>query len=72
MVIVPLTTRDRRIPLHVRIGVPEGGVRVTSFAMCEMVRSVSTDRLIGDDAWGTVSPDTMKQVDDRLRILFDL
>ena len=71
VVVVPLTTRDRGIPLHVRIDPPEGGVRETCFAKCEDVRSVSVERLA--KCWGTVGdPRVMRQVEDRLRILLDL
>lgn len=69
-VIVPLTTTARGVPLHVRIDPPDGGVRDVSFAMVEMTRSVSTGRLIR--RWGRVDPQTMRVVEDRLRILLDL
>jgi mRNA interferase MazF len=70
VVLVPLTQTDRRVPLHVKIEPPNGGVRETSFAMCEAVRSVSKERLARK--WGKVDADTMRIVDDRLRIALDL
>jgi mRNA interferase MazF len=70
VVVVPMTTRERNVPLHVRVEAPEGGVRETSFAKCEDVRSISTERL--EARWGAVSPQTMAVVADRLRILLDL
>jgi mRNA interferase MazF len=70
VVVVPMTTRQRNVPLHVRVEPPEGGVRETSFAKCEDVRSISSERL--ETRWGTVSPQTMAVVADRLRILLDL
>jgi mRNA interferase MazF len=70
VVVVPLTTRDREIPLRVRIEPPNGGVRESSFAMCEAVRSISTDRLVR--RWGAVEPTTVADVEDRLRILLEL
>ena len=70
VLVVPLTTTHRGIPLHVQINPPEGDVRETSYAMCEAVRSVSTDRL--ERAWGTVSAATLALVEDRLRIVLDL
>ena len=69
-IVVPLTTTQRGIPLHVQIDPPQGGVRKTSYAMCEAVRSISTDRL--ERAWGVVSPETLAVVDDRLRVVLDL
>ena len=70
VVAVPLTKRDRQIPLRVRIDPPEGGVREVSFAMCDMVRSMSTERL--EMQWGKVSAQTLGLVEDRLRILLEL
>lgn len=70
VVVVPLTTRDREIPLRVRIEPSDGGVREPSFAMCEAVRSVSTERLVR--RWGIVERTTIAAVEDRLRILLEL
>ena len=70
VVVLPLTTRDRRVPLRVPIEPPNGGVRELSFIMCEMIRSISTSRLIR--LFGTVDQHTMRIVEDRLRILQDL
>ena len=70
VVVVPMTSRDRRIPLHVRIDPPDGGVRQSSFAKCEDVRSISTERLL--ERWGAISNATMTEVEDRLRILLRL
>ena len=69
-VIVPLTTTERGIPLHVPVIPPEGGVRQRSFIKCEDVRSVARGRL--SDRWGSVSGSTMTAVEERLRILLDL
>jgi mRNA interferase MazF len=70
VVVLPLTTRDRRVPLHVPIEPPNGGVTELSFIMCEMIRSISTGRLIR--LLGTVDQPAMRVVEDRLRILQDL
>lgn len=70
VIAVPLTTTRRGVPLHVQIDPPDGGVRETSYAMCEAVRSISTDRL--DRHWGKVLPATLAQVEDRLRVVIDL
>ncbi len=70
VVVLPLTTRDRRVPSHVRIEPPEGGVQQTSFIKCKDLRSLSRQRLA--NAWGRVTRKTMEAVEDRLRILLDL
>lgn len=46
IVVLPMTSTDRRIPMHVPIDPPEGGVRHRSFVKCEDVRAVSTARLV--------------------------
>lgn len=70
VIVVPLTGTHRGIPLHVTIEPPEGGVKKTSYAKCEDVRSVSKERL--SKRWGAVTPPTLAAVSDRLRILLDL
>lgn len=69
--VLPLTRTDRRIPLHVAIDPPEGGVRARSFILCDALRSISKERL-GTKSWGTVSRQTMAKVDQCLRILLEL
>ena len=57
---VPLSTRDRSSPLHVRVEPPEGGVRVASFALVDQVRTLDRSRL--KDHWGAVKPETHRQI----------
>jgi len=71
--VVPFTTRERaQMPMRVRVDPPEGGLRETSWALCEAVRSISTDRLVEDQAWGTVSARTLGAVEYRVKTLLDL
>ena len=70
VVVAPLTTRDRNIPLHVRVEPPEGGLKKHSVIRCDNIRSVSNQRL--GKRLGKVSPETMAEVEDRLRILLGL
>ncbi len=67
---VPLTTTDRGNKLHIRLDPPEGGLRKISFAMPEMVRSMSIDRL--ERKLGRASPDTVAATSDRVGILVGL
>lgn len=69
--ILPLTRTDRRIPAHIPIDPPEGGVKERSYVLCDAIRSIAKDRLMGS-AWGKVSPETMERVSEMLRILMDL
>jgi mRNA interferase MazF len=70
VVVLPVTTKDKNIPLHVKISPPEGGVKETSFVKCEDIRSVSTERLLA--RLGEVSQDTIAAVEDWVRILLGL
>lgn len=57
VVIIPFTTRSRGISTHVEVKAPEGGLRQTSYARCEDVRSIAKIRLISK--MGQVTDDTM-------------
>jgi mRNA interferase MazF len=70
VVVLPLTSTQRGIPWHVIVTPPDGGVKNTSFLMCEAIRSISKDRLL--KRWGTVSLSIREEVEDRLRILLEL
>ncbi|QOV22770.1 type II toxin-antitoxin system PemK/MazF family toxin [Anabaenopsis elenkinii] len=70
VVVLPVTSKDKGIPFHVTVKPPEGGVKIESFIKCEDVRSISVERL--EKRWGTVSPEILTLVEDRLRILMGL
>ncbi len=59
-IVVPLTTRDRGLPFHIRIEPPTGGLRLASFVICEQPRTVSTTRL--GEHWGKVPADVLSDV----------
>lgn len=67
---IPLTTKDKGIPTHIRIDPPDGGLAETSFAITEAIRSLSKERL--KRKVGKVSIPTMRFVEDRIRIVLDL
>ena len=71
IMVVPLTRTGRRIPLHVEVNPPEGGVRERSYILCDAIRSISKERLT-DRPWGKLSAQTMAKVEDHLTILLDL
>src|SRR5213593_2365196 len=51
IVVLPLTSTQRDIPLHVKVKKGDGGTRNDSAILCEAIRSVSKDRLISDGAF---------------------
>lgn len=70
VVVLPITSRSKGVPLHVCVSPPEGGLTLPSFIKCEDVRSVSIDRLVR--RLGSVEANTQALVEDRLRILLGL
>jgi mRNA interferase MazF len=70
VIVCPLTSTQRGIPAHVPLTPPEGGLRSPSVILCDAVRSMAKEHLV--HRWGAVTPRTMAQVADRLRILLGL
>lgn len=70
VIILPLTTRDRGIPVHVSMDPGEGGVSRRSLIKCEDIRSVDRRRLT--KRLGVVSDATMSIVAANLRTLLEL
>ena len=70
VVVIPITSKNRDIPLHVDISPQDGGLIVKSYIKCEDMRSVSKDRLTRK--LGTVSSNILESVEDRVKILLGL
>jgi mRNA interferase MazF len=70
VVVLPLTTRDKKIPLHEKISPPEGGLTEISFIKCEDIRSVSRHRLSA--RIGELEDCTLKAVQEKIKILLGL
>jgi mRNA interferase MazF len=70
VILLPITTKGKRIPWQVPLDPPDGGLQRLSFIKCDDVRSESTERLV--KRLGSLSPKTMAAVEDRLRILMGL
>ncbi len=74
IMIVPLTSKmqkSKKIPAHLPISPPEGGLKTPSVILCDQLRTISKDRL-GKNAWGSISPTTLAAVEDVLRNLLAL
>ena len=67
VVIIPITSKAKGIPLHVAVAPPEGGLTQPSFIKCEDVRSVSKERLL--NRLGTISASTLADVENRVKLL---
>jgi mRNA interferase MazF len=71
VIIVPITSKDKRIRSQVAIDAGQGGLNARNFAMCEAVRSISLERLIGRRG-EAVSLDIMKKVAYCLQVLLGI
>lgn len=69
-ILLPVTSKEKRVISHVKVTPPEGGVRQQSFIKCEDIRSIAIQRL--SRRMGRVPPQTMDAVEERLRILLGL
>jgi mRNA interferase MazF len=70
IIVVPITTTLRKIPSHIPIKPPEGGLKKTSYLKCDQVRTVSKERLA--KRLGNISDRTMSKVENVLRIILCL
>ncbi len=70
VVVLPITSREKKIPFHIPVEPEDSGLKLKSYVKCEEVRPISKDRLA--EQRGTVSPGVMALVEDRLRILLML
>jgi mRNA interferase MazF len=70
VIVVPTTTAFRGLPSHVEIERGGSGLDEVSYAKCEDVKSVSTQRLIG--RLGVVNDEAAFQIARALRFLLDL
>ena len=70
VIVLSLSTKEKRLRSHIAVDPPEGGLKRRSWIRCEDIRSVSKDRL--SKRWGSVTAQTIAAVEDRVRILLDL
>ena len=70
VMVLPLTRTQRGIPFHVEVRPPEGGLRTTSYVLCDQIRTVSKERL--GARRGEITETTMHRIVERLRVLLDL
>lgn len=69
-IVLPITSVQRRIPSHLWLNPPEGRLRTPSSILCDAIRSIDRGRLM--ERWGTISIDSLAQVEEILRYLLVL
>lgn len=70
VIVVPLTTTDRGLSLHVVVpAAASTGLSRTSYVQCELIRSINTRRLV--QRLGTIDEDTSWQVGTIVKTLLN-
>lgn len=70
-VVVPMTSRERQLPTHVRVSARRGsGLDAESWAKVDDVKSVSTDRL--REHLGEMDDVTLSRIEEALRLVLEL
>ena len=70
VIVVPITSKNKSIPLHIEISGKETGLDLKSYIKSEDIRSISRDRL--EKRIGRVSEEIMSQVLEVIKILLDI
>ena len=70
IIIVPLSTKSKGVPLDVLIQPPDGGLLRNSYVKCEDVRSISVNRFV--EKWGELSLLKIKEIEEKLQFLLGL
>ena len=60
LIVLPITTTQRKIPTHVPVPMGEAGLSSDSYIKCEDIRSISKDRLVSKGFASTQPLDTNK------------
>ena len=63
VIVVPISTRLRGGPWHVRLGRGEGGLRTASIALCEQVTTLKRNDVEPASLGGMVSPARMHEIE---------
>lgn len=70
VMVVPITSAFYGLRSHVEVEPGSSGLDHTSYARCDQLRVVSTERLAA--RLGMIEPDQMRDIDQALRFVLDL
>ena len=70
VVVLPITSRYKKIASHVKVAKDEAKLDEDSYIKCEEVRCISKQRIGG--YWGRVTPRTMTEVETLVRVILGL
>ena len=69
VIVVPLTSKNKHIPLHIKIASTDSGLSVESFIMPEHIRALSIQRCI--TCVGVVPMHILLAVEEKIKLLLD-
>ena len=70
VVVLPITSKRKGVAFHVQVEPEESGLKLTSYVLCDAIRSISKERLIAP--LGSIHSRTLGEIEERLRILLEL
>lgn len=70
LVVIPITSKNKRIPSHVFVPKGEAGLTLDSYIKVEDIRAISKERLV--DYLGDLTYPRVEQVEHLLRVLLKL
>jgi mRNA interferase MazF len=70
VIAIPLTSKNKDIPLDVYLKPPDGGIIKESYIKIEDIRSLSKSRII--EKWGEISFEKMFEVEKKIKLLLGL
>jgi mRNA interferase MazF len=72
VVVLAMTSKIRSYPFHLEVQPEETGLAKVGAIMCDQVRIISTERLIGSKPAGRVVENTLDRVEVLIHRLFEL
>jgi len=70
VIVIPITTANRGIPLHIEILPQSSNLKEISYIKCEDIRLISTERLM--KSIGNVSENILKKVEEIVKMLLGM
>lgn len=69
VIVIPITTKKKNIPLHIPIDPGQSGLKIFSYIMCEQIRSVSIERI--ENYSGKLDEDILLEIEYILKKILD-
>jgi mRNA interferase MazF len=69
VIVVPLTSKNKAIPLHIKVASARSGLPIESFIMPEQIRSLAVQRCV--KLIGMVDEPVLAALEEKLKVLLD-